>query len=446
MTWSAGDTYVVLVAVMSGCACALLGNFLVLRKMSLMGDAISHAVLPGLVMAFLLTGSRGVGAMLVGAVIVGILTALFTQAITRFGKVEEGAAMGVVFTILFAIGLIMIRQQADHVDLDPQCVLFGNIESVYADAIFGDIPHAAINLAVVLVLDVLFVGLLYKQLKITAFDPALATSIGIRADVMHYALMVMVALTAVASFEAVGSILVIAMLIVPAVAAHLLTDRLPVMILLSLLFASISAVLARLYNIVAPHALGGGLQADTSAVMAVCVGLILLAAVICAPERGLISRSLHRVRLAIRILQEDILGLLYRYSESRPRDLGGPALADIVHTAGGGLQARWAIHRLRARRLVDVSATSSNRRELTLTDKGLARAARLVRSHRLWESYLAHHSDLPLDHLHMPAERVEHYISPEMVEQIREDLDETQLDPHGRQIPPSFGDGTGREK
>lgn len=440
MMWTIGDTYVVLVGAMSAAACALLGNYLVLRKMSLMGDAISHAVLPGIVMAFLLTGSRGIGAIVVGAVIVGILTALFTQAITRFGKVEEGAAMGVVFTILFAIGLVLIRTQADHVDLDPQCVLFGNIENIHVIAASGDIPQPALNLAVVLLLDALFVSLLYKQLKISAFDPALATSIGINADLMHYALMVMVALTAVASFEAVGSILVIAMLIVPAVTAHLLTDRLPVMIALSVIFAAAAAVLARAYNVVAPELLGPGLQADTSAIMAVIVGGILSLTIIIAPERGLVSRSVHRIRLTIRIFQEDILGLLYRQSEPGTATSGNPRAEEVVRNAGGGLVVRWALARLKSRQYIKDVRSHTGRVELALTDKGLARAAGLVRSHRLWESYLAQHSDLPLDHLHMPAERVEHFITPEMVERIQEGLSDAEIDPHGREIPPRPGD------
>lgn len=437
MTWSVGDTYVVLIGAMSAGACALLGNYLVLRKMSLMGDAISHAVLPGIVAAFLITSSRGVGAMLVGAAIVGILTALLTQTIHRIGKVEEGAAMGVVFTILFAIGLILIRQQADHVDLDPQCVLFGNIESVYADAAFGDVPQPAINLAVVLLLDSLFVGLLYKQLKITAFDPALATSIGIRSDVMHYALMVMVALTAVASFEAVGSILVIAMLIVPAVAAHLLTDRLPVMLVLSVLFAAAAALVARLYNVAAPVVLGPGFQADTSAMMAVVVGIILVAAIVFAPERGLISRLVQKARLGVRIRQEDILGLLYRHFETRRANAGAMRMEDVLRAAGGGWLSRRALRRLQSRQMIDARQGGTAPAQVVLTDRGLAHAARLVRSHRLWESYLAHHSDLPLDHLHMPAERVEHYISPEMDQALRDDLPTSERDPHGKEIPPA---------
>jgi len=128
MNWTANDFHIILVGGLCAMACALPGTFLLLRRMSMMGDAISHAVLPGLAIAFLISGSRANIWMFLGAAIAGILTALFTQWITRFGKVERGAAMGIVFTTLFAIGLVLIRKAADHVDLDAACVLYGALE------------------------------------------------------------------------------------------------------------------------------------------------------------------------------------------------------------------------------------------------------------------------------------------------------------------------------
>ncbi|MEM6917075.1 MAG: metal ABC transporter permease, partial [Verrucomicrobiota bacterium] len=135
MNWSSFDTWIVVVGALCAMACALPGCFLVLRKMSMMGDAISHAVLPGLAIAFLITGSRASLPMFFGAAIAGVLTAVFTQWIARFGNVDRGAAMGIVFTTLFAIGLILIRQAADHVELDPGCVLYGAIELTPLDTI-----------------------------------------------------------------------------------------------------------------------------------------------------------------------------------------------------------------------------------------------------------------------------------------------------------------------
>jgi manganese/zinc/iron transport system permease protein len=218
MEWTSFDSWIVATGMLSAMACALLGNYLVLRRMSMMGDAISHAVLPGLAIAFIVTGSRGSLPMLVGATLIGIVTAFLIQAIFRLSGLDKGASMGVIFTTLFALGLILIRQAADHVDLDPSCVLYGAIELTPLDTYdWGgwEIPRAAVTNGVMLLFNLAFVLGFYKELKITSFDPALATTIGINADVLHYVLMTLVAATTIAAFESVGSILVIAMLIVP---------------------------------------------------------------------------------------------------------------------------------------------------------------------------------------------------------------------------------------
>ena len=207
--WTSIDTWIVVCGALSACACALLGNFLILRKMSMMGDAISHAVLPGLAIAFLLTGSRGSWIMFVGAIVVGVLTAVFTQWINKFGQVEESAAMGVVFTGLFAVGLIILVRGADAVDLDPGCVLYGAIETVPLDtwSWWGlAIPRAVITIGVVFVVNVLMTFLFFKELKLSSFDPELSTSLGFAAPLLHYGLMTLVAITTVACFESVGSI------------------------------------------------------------------------------------------------------------------------------------------------------------------------------------------------------------------------------------------------
>ncbi|MBL4699967.1 MAG: metal ABC transporter permease, partial [Phycisphaeraceae bacterium] len=219
------DFWIIVAALLSALSCALLGNFLVLRRMSMMGDAISHAVLPGLAAAFLITGSRDSFTMFIGAAIVGVLTAVLTEWIHSLGKVEHSASMGVVFTSLFALGLVLIVQAADHVDLDAQCVLYGAIELIPSFDPF-EIPQAVITLSLVFGIVLTFVLVFYKELKITAFDPQLATTLGINATFMHYLLMSLIAMTTVACFESVGSILVIAMLIVPAASAFLLTERL----------------------------------------------------------------------------------------------------------------------------------------------------------------------------------------------------------------------------
>ena len=301
MIWYSIDTWIVIIGALTAIACALPGSFLVLRQMSMMGDAISHAVLPGLAIAFLVTGARASLSMFVGAAVVGVLTAVFTQWISSWGKVDRGASMGIVFTTLFAIGLLLIVQAADHVDLDPGCVLYGSIEVAAWDTAWtfsiGDllveVPRSAIVLGIVSLLNLFIVVAFFKELRISSFDPDLATTQGINAQWMHYLLMTQVAVTTVAAFEAVGSIIVIAMLVTPAATAHLLTDRLGLMLILASIIGALSALIGHLLALVVPPLLGFE-STTTTGMMAVATGLFFLLAWLFAPRYGWITRVLFK--------------------------------------------------------------------------------------------------------------------------------------------------------
>ena len=293
MNWdNSVDTWMVVTGAICAVACALPGCFLVLRRMSMMGDAISHAVLPGLAVAFLLTHSRLTVVMFVGAAFVGLLTAIFTQWVSRFGKVDRGAAMGIVFTTLFALGLILIRQSAQHVELDPECVLYGSLEVSMIDTVqmgFLKVPRAALSIGAVMLMNILVIALLFKELRISSFDPLLATTMGINADLMHYLLMVVVAVTTVAAFEAVGSIIVIAMLIVPPATALLLTNRLLFMLILSTIIGIASAFLGHLGALTLPP-LFNLKGTVSSGMMAVAAGALFCLAWLLGPRQGLLIR------------------------------------------------------------------------------------------------------------------------------------------------------------
>lgn len=240
------DLWVILTGVLAATSCGLIGSFLVLRKNAMLGDAISHAVLPGLVIGFLLTASRGVIPMLVGAAAMGLLTAYLTELLDRTRHVYRDGAMGVVFTLLFAVGVILISIYADAVDLDQDCVLYGEIAYTPWDTIvFGGTslgPRSVWILGGILLANSLFIGTFFKQLLICSFDPQMAHAMGINERFWHYALMTMVSLTVVAAFESVGAILVVAMLIIPGATAYLITHRLKTMLLLSVLAGTIAAL------------------------------------------------------------------------------------------------------------------------------------------------------------------------------------------------------------
>jgi len=219
-------------------SCGLLGCFLILRRMAMIGDAISHAVLPGIVIAFMLTGSRDSVTMLVGAGLIGIFTTFLIEFFHTKGKLQTDASIGVTFTWLFAIGVILISVFAGKVDLDQECVLYGEIAYVPLDlwitkagTIMG--PRVLYISGTVLVIVLAFIIFGYKELFITTFDPAYASAIGVSTILWHYLLMGAVSITTVASFESVGAILVVALLIAPPATAYLLVDDFKKMLILT---------------------------------------------------------------------------------------------------------------------------------------------------------------------------------------------------------------------
>jgi len=427
--WQTYDTWIAVTGALCAMACALPGSFLVLRRMSMMGDAISHAVLPGIVIAFLVTKSLDSLPMFVGAVAVGVATTLLTQTVRRFGGVDEGASMGVVFTSLFAVGLILIRIAADHVDLDPGCVLYGAIELAPLDVVTStggfDVPRAAAYNGAMLAVNALVVMLLWKELKICSFDPELSTTVGINATAMHYLLMCLVAATTVTAFHAVGSILVIAMLIVPPATAYLLTDRLGPMVILSVAIAGASAVIGH-WSAVAIPAHYGQAETSTSGMMAVAAGAMFVVAMVAAPRQGLAARVVHRRLLSLRITCDDVLGALYRAGERR-ETLSLEALRRILF---GGPLLRAAIWHLRLRGFVAGGADA-----LSLTPRGEEAARHIVRSHRLWEGWMVDAMGLRADHVHGPAEALEHITTERMREELRRETNDPDADPHGHRIP-----------
>lgn len=432
MEWTFIDTWIIVVGALSAAACALLGNYLVLRRMSMMGDAISHAVLPGLAIAFLVTGSRDSLPMLVGAILIGVVTTLMIQGIDRLSGLDRGASMGVVFTTLFAVGLILIRQAADHVDLDPSCVLYGAIELTPLDTatLLGyDIPRAAITSGMMLLFNLVFVIVFFKELKITSFDPALATTMGINANVMHYVLMTLVAATTIAAFESVGSILVIAMLIVPGAAAHLITDRLGTMLAISVVFAILSAVLGHISAITVPVWFGFQ-DTSTAGMMALMTGLLFLLAFLFSPRYGVLSRVVNQMRLSLTIVGDDILGFLYRYHELAPADAAPVTVSEVkkaLKTESGVSLMVWNLGRKGYIRQGEAG--------LSLTASGEEAGKGLIRSHRLWEAYLCNIMGYCDADVHRHAHQFEHFTDTGLQKQLSERTGNPDHDPHQRIIP-----------
>jgi manganese/zinc/iron transport system permease protein len=286
---TSSEWWMLATASMCGLLCGVAGCYLVLRRMSLLGDAITHAILPGLAGAFLLSGTRDTWAMLTGAMVVGLLTAAGTSWLARVGKVPSDAAMGVVFTSLFALGVLLISQAADKVDLDPGCVLYGLLEFVDIDRVrvlSFEMPRAFATLAGASGITLLLLTVFWKEIKLVSFDAALATSMGFSATLIHYVAVAVIAGASVASFEAVGSILVVAMLIGPPASASLLTQRFGRLIAIS---ASLGVLSGAIGTIAAVR-----LNTSIAGTVSVVVGLLFALALFASPSQGLIATWLRR--------------------------------------------------------------------------------------------------------------------------------------------------------
>lgn len=281
-----------IIAIMAAAACAIPGVFLVLRGMALMSDAIGHVVLLGIVVMFFVVGDLQSPLLTVGAAATGLLTVVLVEALSRTGRVKRDAAIGLVFPALFSLGIILVSHNAGNVHLDTDSVLLGELAFAPFDKLvidgqsFG--PKAAWSMGAILIINIGLVIAFYKELKLATFDAGLAASLGFAPAVVHYGLMSVVSVTAVQAFDAVGSILVVALMIAPASAAWLLTDKLSRMLWIAPALGAVGAV--------AGYWMAHLMDASIAGSMAVMLGIMFGTVLMVAPNRGLIFQALRRRR------------------------------------------------------------------------------------------------------------------------------------------------------
>jgi manganese/zinc/iron transport system permease protein len=398
--WTLGlETYwpIVLQGIFVSVALGLVGCFLVVRGTSLLGDALSHSVLPGIVIGFLIGGSLHSPWILAGATIVGILAALLIEAVHGQSRVKEDASLGIVFTTLFALGVVMINLYAGQADLDPGCVLYGNIEHFVIDR-GGMLPMAVILGGIVLGLSVF-----YRYLLVSTFDPGLAISLGIPALVVHYLLMAVLSLTVVASFESVGAILAVALLIMPGATARLWTDRMPSM----LTVAALHGVLATLLGYWLSHP--AVLDTSASGSISVAGFALFVGSWLVAPRGGLLVQAVTRGRLRRTIQLENLIKTIQELGNGQ--SVATARLSDELKLPPGVYQAS-------LRRAASAGWVRSNADTVALTDAGRQRSRQLARAHLLWEQFLLTEIGLPPDHVHDAAEWIEHHLSEDKVRHL----------------------------
>jgi manganese/zinc/iron transport system permease protein len=299
---------IVMVATLVAAACALPGCFLVLRRAALMSDAISHTILFGIVIGFMIVGDIHSPVLLIMAAGAGVLTVSLVELLLKTGRVRQDAAMGLVFPALFSIAVILITRNFANVHLDTDAVLLGEL----AFAPFNRTTLAGINLptgiwtmGAILALNLGLIGLFYKELKISAFDAGLAATLGFMPALIHYGLMLMVSITTVGAFEHVGAILVVALMVAPPAAAYLLTDRLSRMLAISVGIAILSAL--------GGYWMARALDINIASAMATFTGIIFLLVLCFAPERGLVAKRVQRERRRLRFSVETLLVHLSRH-------------------------------------------------------------------------------------------------------------------------------------
>lgn len=403
---------------MIGSALGVLGTFVVLRRMALIGDALSHSILPGVVIAFIviemafghMEGLWGVWGLFAGALLAGLFTAIGIGWVSKNARAKEDTAIGIVFTAMFGLGVVLISLQPKGTHFDLTCFLFGLPLAIETQ------DFVSIAIITPLVLGYVILG--YRGLKILSFDPQMASAVGVRVNLLHYVFMGFLAATVVAALRTVGVIMSVAMLVTPAATAYQLTNRLSTMIVLSGLFGAVSAVLGFL--------MAFALNIPTGPAMVLFATALFLGAMAFSPKYGILERVRRRRRIRSHILEEDVLKALAREEQPLSLDELAGAITDRTRSAVGRTVARLASQRL----LVRENGTVS------LSETGLERGREMVRAHRLWESYLAH-QNVPLEHIHDAAERLEH--AHEFADVLDERLGHPRTDPHGEDIPSPDG-------
>ena len=358
-----------LIGVVVAAACALPGVFLVLRRMAMMSDAISHAILPGIVLAFFLTEDLNSPLLILGAALMGILTVFLVESILRTRLLKEDAAIGLVFPILFSVGVVLIAKFAAHVHLDTDAVLLGELAFAPFDRLVvfgGDVgPKALWMMGAILLLNAIFIATWYKELKLSTFDAGLAAALGFLPGTMHYVLMTLVSVTAVGAFDAVGSILVVALMIGPPAAAYLLTDRLASMIGLSVAIGALGALLGYWMAFV--------LDASIAGSMASMVGILFALVLVLAPQRGVISVLRRRLRQRW-TFAEKMLTIHLQQHEGLPEEARENRAAHLQEHLGWEPEFAGRVVRLAER-----DGLVRRRREfLMLTDAGRALASEAI--------------------------------------------------------------------
>jgi len=420
---------VVIAALLLGVTCGVLGCFLVLRRQSLLGDAVGHAVLPGVFLGFLVGGARNMPALLLGAMLAGLASAALIAVLRRTTQLKSGECIGVVFTGFYGIGILLLKYIQNHPEAYPQQAgldkfLFGQIAGISVTDVVYMAVVACVSLAVIVIA--------WRPLAVWAFDEGFATSIGMPARGIEMLMTGLVTVAIVISIQAVGVVLVAAMLVTPAATAYLLTDRLQRMVVLSAIFGAAAGFAGAFVSLL-------GADLPTGSLMVIAAGVLFGLAFLLSPRHGLLPRLRRVWERRRRTQAENLLRMLYLMMEQRGRNARVAdnadrrfGITDVASARGmSPAQVRRYWQRAAARGWVDPASPDP----IILTDTGLTEARRVVRNHRLWELFLTQEAKIATDHVHADAEEIEHILPRDVLARLEHMLDYPAADPHGKPIP-----------
>ncbi|NWF69113.1 MAG: metal ABC transporter permease [Chloroflexi bacterium] len=349
-------------------ACALPGVFLVLRRMALMSDAISHSVLFGIVIAFFIVREASSPLLILGAAASGVLTVWLVETLLRTGRVKEDAAMGLVFPLLFSIGVILIALYAENVHLDIDTVLLGEVALAPLNrfTLLGiNLPLGVWMMSGILFINLALLLLFYKELKLSTFDTELAAALGFSPALLHYALMTVVSVTTVGAFDHVGPVLVVALMIAPPAAAYLLTETLWKMLALSVAIGVVAAI--------SGYWLANTLDTNIAGAAATMTGVFFLLALLFAPQRGLLAKALQRRRRRQRFAVEMLLVHLHSHEGT-----AGEATENCLAHLTGELKWQPAFAQAAVKWAQQQGLIAEQTQPLALTDSGRTAAQQVL--------------------------------------------------------------------
>jgi len=425
-------------AVLLGISCGLLGCFIVVRKMALVGDTLSHAVLPGVALGFLFSGFDASGPLdwnfdvdsirknptliFIGAVLAGFIGTFFVSYLRQTTKIKEDTALGLTLASFFAIGvclLTMIQGLPTGNKSGIDKFMFGQAAAIGEDDIR--------LMAVITILIIAVVFIFYKELVVTSFDAGFARAIALPSQWIHHLLMLLVAFAVVIALQAVGVVLVSAMLITPAAAAYLLTDRMHRMLLYAVCFGVASGVLGAFVSFLRPNI-------PTGPCMVLAASAVFAFAFIAGPRHGVLTRWLRHRSRSKRVQRENTLKAMFQVLENRsaqPEE--SVSLQELAERRRETIdEIALQAHALQQNGLATQHEEGNT---VLFTPAGWQLACTIVRNHRLWELYLTNAANIAPDHVHDDAEEIEHVLGDEVVRELERMLDDTTRDPHGKTIP-----------